>query len=69
MGYEIYFGILEFHFAPVPGIKTDRFLSFSSPHSIKVCFVTFLDNKSFVQHESIMSRNIQMGNSLGTGQF
>ena len=26
MGYEIFFGILEFHSAPVPGIKTDRSL-------------------------------------------
>ena len=27
MGYEIFFGILEFHSAPVPGIKTDRSLT------------------------------------------
>ena len=26
MGYEIFLGILEFHSAPVPGIKTDRSL-------------------------------------------
>ena len=29
MGYEIFFGILEFHSAPVPGIKTDRSLTLS----------------------------------------
>ena len=27
MGYEIFFGILRFHSAPVPGIKTDRSLN------------------------------------------
>ena len=27
MGYEIFFGILEFHSAQVPGIKTDRSLN------------------------------------------
>ena len=29
MGYEILFGILEFHSAPVAGIKTDRSLKYT----------------------------------------
>ena len=29
MGYEIFIGILEFHFAPVPSIKTEWSLSAS----------------------------------------
>ena len=49
MGYEIFFGILEFHSAPVPGIKTDRSLSDSFPARTMIMM-----NIIFVLHRKIL---------------
>ena len=58
MGYEIFFGILEFHSAPVPGIKTDRSLIWRSRfpflliHKPTHTFTTYDDiSQTYLKHK------------------
>ena len=49
MGYEIFFGILEFHSAPVPGIKTDRSLkSYATHKGFTLFFYSFRPDKKIL---------------------